>query len=335
MPIPFLLMGCIMVLVSASNDVVSPEMYYADTDHGRPFAKDPDVVRFKGRCLLYYSMRPDPRLGIGIAESDDLTHWHKIGEIEPAGDCEQKGIGAPAALVHAGRVHLFYQTYGNGPKDALCHAVSEDGLHFERNPTNPIFAPSGSWTVGRAIDAEVFLDGDTAYLYGATRDPEMKRQMIFVATAPLAAGFVRDSWTQRCTSPILAPELPWETKCIEAPSIITHDGRYFMFYAGGYNNDPQQIGVAVSPDGLAWKRLSTDPLLPNGPPGSWNHSESGHPGVFVDDDGQAWLFFQGNNDDGKTWYLSKMKIAWDGAGLPYLIRPEDGREYRLQPEKND
>lgn len=330
MLIPLLLTGCILALMGASNDGVVPEMYYSDTDHGRPFAKDPDVVRFKGRCLLYYSMRPDPRLGIGIAESDDLTRWQKISEIEPVGDCEQKGIGAPAALVHEGRVHLFYQTYGNGTKDALCHASSEDGLHFERNPTNPIFAPTGPWTVGRAIDAEVFLEGDTAYLYGATRDPEMKRQMLFVATAPVAGGFARQSWTQRCTGPILAPELPWETKCIEAPSVIMHSGRYFMFYAGGYNNDPQQIGVAVSSDGLTWERLSRKPLLPNGPPGSWNHSESGHPGVFVDDDDQAWLFFQGNNDDGKTWYLSKMKIAWDRSGMPYLIRPEDGREYHLQ-----
>jgi long-subunit acyl-CoA synthetase (AMP-forming) len=58
-----------------------------------------------------------------------------------------------------------------------------------------------------------------------------------------------------------------------------------MFYAGGYNNEPQQIGCAVSTDGIRWKRLSKKPFLPNGAPGSWNASESGHPGVFVDKDG--------------------------------------------------
>ncbi len=102
-----------------------------------------------------------------------------------------------------------------------------------------------------------------------------------------------------------------------------------MFYAGGYNNDPQQIGVAVSEDGLAWERLSGLPLLPNGAEGAWNQSESGHPGVFEDDNGDTWLFFQGNNDKGKTWYLSKMRIAWDKEDLPYLIPPEDGHEFRL------
>ena len=312
-----------------SKKMSLPLMYYAASDHGAPFAKDPSVVRFGGRYLLYYSIRMPGRIGIGIAESDDLTHWRKVGELEPVAEYEQKGVAAPAALVHEGRVHLFYQTYGNKEKDALCHAVSEDGLRFERNASNPIFAPTGDWTVGRAIDAEVFLEGDTAFLYAATRDPDMKQQMLVVATAPIDEGFNRDSWTQRCDAPIIKPELPWETNCIEAPSVLKRNGRFLMFYAGGYNNDPQQIGVAVSEDGISWERLSEEPLLPNGPAGSWNHSESGHPGVFVDEDGTTWLFFQGNNDRGKTWYLSKMRVAWDDDDLPYLIRPEDGHTFYL------
>ena len=76
-----------------------------------------------------------------------------------------------------------------------------------------------------------------------------------------------------------------------------------MFYGGGYNNEPQQIGCAVSDDGVRWTRLSDEPFLPNGAPGEWNASESGHPFAFTDDDGQVHLFFQGNNDMGQTWYL--------------------------------
>ena len=103
-----------------------------------------------------------------------------------------------------------------------------------------------------------------------------------------------------------------------------------MFYAGGYNNEPQQIGCAVSADGVSWTRLSQEPLLPHGDAGEWNASESGHPGVFTDRDGQMHLFFQGNNDNGASWYLSRMKIAWDGTGNPYLIRPGDGRVFQLR-----
>ena len=42
------------------------------------------------------------------------------------------------------------------------------------------------------------------------------------------------------------------------------------------------------------------------------------------------LFFQGNRDDGASWHISKMRIAWDDADLPYLIRPRDGRMFRLR-----
>ncbi|MHC4743903.1 MAG: family 43 glycosylhydrolase [Planctomycetota bacterium] len=311
------------------NKLVGPNKnirLYADTSRGREFCKDPDVVSFKGQYYMYYSIPPyrDGRendgWAVGIARSDDLDTWKRIGEILPAGEYEKKGLAAPAVIVFEGKIHLFYQTYGNGPKDAICHAWSDDGIHFERNRTNPIFAPTGDWTVGRAIDAEVIVDGDSMLLYCATRDPAMKVQMLAVAAAPLDSSFVRESWKQLCDAPILKPELPWEKKCIEAAAVWKHKGKFYMFYAGAYNNQPQQIGCAVSSDGVAWKRLSDKPILPNGKPGEWNSSESGHPGVFVDNDGQTYLFFQGNNDKGKTWYISKMKVVWKN-NKPTLVMP--------------
>jgi hypothetical protein len=58
-------------------------------------------------------------------------------------------------------------------------------------------------------------------------------------------------------------------------------------------------------------------VVPNGPPGSWNSSESGHPYLFQDDDGQDYLFYQGNNTGGKTWHLSVVPIDWkDGRPVP-------------------
>ena len=299
-------------------------MMFADISRkGRPFAKDPAVVRFAGGYWMYYTLpsfgdgRDDDGWAIGIARSDDLETWCKVGEIPPQASYERNGICAPGAIVLGDRVHLFYQTYGNGPKDAICHAVSDDGMHFVRNATNPIFAPAGDWTVGRAIDADVIVHDDRLFLYFATRDPAMRIQMLGVAAAPLDSGFGRTAWTQLCDAPILKPELPWEQECIEAPALCQHGGRFFMFYGGAYNNKPQQIGCATSEDGVHWRRLSDQPFLPNGEPGTWNSSESGHPFVFEDEDGRTFLFFQGNNDMGQTWYLSCREIIWQ-AGLPVL-----------------
>jgi len=320
-----------------SSEPVRPQMMFSDSSRlGRPCAKDPAVVKFDGKYWMYFSLPPhaDRSKGTGwqagVAVSDDLIEWKKAGEIigEPGGP-EAKGLAAPEAIVLDGKVHLFYQTYGNGPKDAICHAVSEDGIHFKRNPTNPIFRPTGDWTVGRAIDAEVFPFEGKLLLYVATRDPAMKIQMLGVAAADLGSDYGRDAWTQLVDAPILKPELPWEQECIEAATLCEHDGLLYMFYAGAYNNKPQQIGVAASRDGVKWTRMSDQPLLPRGAPDEWNHSESGHPGVFVDDDGRGYLFFQGNNDRGKTWFLSKMNLHFDGP-YPYLVRPRDGHEFRLK-----
>lgn len=306
------------VIVLAADGFATPKMYWADsTRTGVPYAKDPSVIKFNGRYLMYFSLPPakDKNVpagwAVGIAESRDLVEWKRIGELLPEQECDKKGLAAPAARVFDGKVHLFYQTYGNGPKDAICHAVSDDGIKFKRDASNPVFHPSGDWTAGRAIDAEVIEFGGKVLLFCATRDPQMKIQMLAVAAADKKSDFGRESWKQLHDGPVLKPELPWETKCIEAPSAIVRDGKLYLFYAGGYNNEPQQIGCASSTDGVNWKRLFNEPLLPNGKPGEWNSSESGHPGVFVDDDGTTYLFYQGNNDKGKTWYLSRVKIGWE------------------------
>lgn len=293
-------------------------MMFGDTSRtGVPFSKDPHVVNFNGRYLMYYSIPPLKDVegsgwNIGIAESNDLMSWEKVGEITPAenADYEKKGLCAPGALVREGKVHLFYQTYGNGRNDAICHAVSDDGIVFERNSTNPIFRPTGDWNCGRAIDAEVCEFKGQYFLYFATRDPDFKVQMLGVAVAPKNTNFNREDWKQAVDAPILYPELPWEKECIEGASITIQKGKMYMFYAGAYNNQPQQVGVAVSKDGLSWKRLFTEPFLPNGKPGEWNESESGHPHIFTDLDGKTYLFYQGNNDKGKSWYLSQKEVFW-------------------------
>lgn len=315
----FLLASC--CLLPGARAQQKPAMYFSDTTRtGRPMAKDPYVVRFKQHYFLYYSIPPGAQQGwgIGIATSTDLTNWRKIGELAPAADYERKGLCAPGALVRGDTLHLFYQTYGNGPHDAICHATSTDGLHFGRDASNPIFHPTGSWTVGRAIDAEVVAFRHRYLLFFATRDPAYKVQLQGLATAAPSAGFGRAAWQQQGSGPVLEPSLPWEKNCVEGASCLRRGKWLYMFYAGGYNNEPQQIGVARSRNGLAWQRLSEQPLLPNGPAGSWNASESGHPDIFQDPvSGRTFLFYQGNRDNGQTWFLSKVEIAWKH-GHPYV-----------------
>ena len=313
-----LLAACLL----AGNLCHAYEFIYGDDSRtGTLFAKDPIVVFHQGRYLMYYSIPPHKSSdwegwNIGIAESDDLKGWRRIGEITPGADYEAKGLCAPGALVRNDTIHLFYQTYGGGRTDAICHAWSTDGLTFERDPSNPIFRPTGAWNCGRAIDAEVVAFRGKYFLYFATRDPQFERQLLGVATAPLGTDFRRSDWTLALDAPILEPQLPWEGKCCEGATVIEYKKKLYMFYAANYNNCPQQIGLAVSNDGIHWQRCSDQPFLRNGLPGDWNESESGHPCVFRDRQGQTHLFYQGNNTHGKHWLLTSVPLKWTASPSP-------------------
>lgn len=320
----FFLLGLLHLSMTISPKAQTPAMYYGDMDvAGRPYAKDPYVIYYQGIYWMYYSVPDEHRKTwyIGIATSNDLVHWQKKGNLKPSLDAvETNGICAPSALIKDGQLHLFYQSYGNGKADAICHAVSDNGIDFKKDPSNPIFRPrSGDWSCGRAIDAEVIAFKGKYFLYYATRDTAYKIQQQGVATTSLNSNFARDTWKEVPGMPMLKPELSWEKNCIEAASCIQVGKQLYMFYAGAYNNEPQQIGVAVSKDGIHWKRLSDQPFLSNGAPGSWNESESGHPKIFKAEDGKYHLFFQGNKDKGKTWFLSSVPVGWNKQG-PYLIK---------------
>ena len=91
-----------------------------------------------------------------------------------------------------------------------------------------------------------------------------------------------------------------------------------MFYAGAYNNEPQQIGVAVSDDGIAWTRLWDEPLLPNGAPGSWNESEWAIRASLWTTMARHTCSFRATMIAAKVAYLSRLRVRWTASGLPYL-----------------
>ena len=295
-------------------------MLFTNTKY-RSFAKDPAVARYNGQYFLYHTiLYPDQKIGIGIAVSSDLENWELAGEVPITQECEQNGIGAPAAFVSRDNVlHLFYQTYGNGKNDAICHASSADGLHFEKDETNPVFHPDDNWCCGRAIDADICYYKNHVWMFYATRDHACRTQKIGCALSYSKSDFSRNKWHQGAEHALLTPELKWEGDCIEAPAVIASGNELFMFYGGSYNCSPQQIGCAVSTDAVHFDRIWTKPFLPCGAEGSWNSCESGHPYVFRDDDGRVYLFYQGTSDKGKTWYISKQEITFNANNRPVLV----------------
>ena len=97
-----------------------------------------------------------------------------------------------------------------------------------------------------------------------------------------------------------------------APAAIERDGKFFLYFGNGGAN----IGVAVSehPTGPFVDALGK-PLITHGTPGVQPAKEMWlfDPGVFVDDDGQAYIYFGGNGDDNvRGAKLGRDMISLDG-----------------------
>lgn len=306
-------------------------MRYGDSSRrGVPFAKDPTVIRQDGRYLMYYSIRSatptavpwmkarDPRQvwHSGIAESEDLVHWKRVADVDVRTLTGERlvGVVAPCVKKIEGKIHMFYQREWPkaGNNGVIWLATSEDGLHFSNVGDEPVFIPRNSWSVARAIDAEVFRVGDELVLLFATRDaPHAQIQMIGMATAPYGSSYDATCWKEITTSgPLLRPVKPWEQHCIEAPTVIRRKDTWYLFYAGAYNHERQMIGLMTSTNGKDFTRVGDGLVLPCGAAGTWNAAESGHPGVFEDDDGRVYLFFQGKDCRDGDYILSCAEVIF-------------------------
>jgi arabinoxylan arabinofuranohydrolase len=110
----------------------------------------------------------------------------------------------------------------------------------------------------------------------------------------------------------------WPEKTIKwakrswAPCAIERDGKFFLYFGNGGSG----IGVVCSTNPVG---PFTDPLgkelISHGTPGVQPSTNMWlfDPGVFIDDDGQAYIYFGGNNDyNVRAGKLNRDMISFDG-----------------------
>ena len=144
--------------------------------------------------------------------------------------------------------HLWYTGYpaDRPPTMALGHATSADGLHWRRDPENPIY--NASWTEDVCV---VRRDG-TFFMFA-----EGRNDIAHELTSPDGR-----HWTERGPLDIrkvdgnpIAPG-PYGT-----PAAWFEDGTWSLYYERG----DQGVWLATSADGKIWKNVRDEPVLKCGP----------------------------------------------------------------------
>lgn len=218
---------------------------------------DPAVLETEGRYYLYTTTSGPA--GFPIRVSDDLVHWTPAGAIFPPGqwpDWMKSDLWAPS--VHrVGQEYLAYYT-ARDRSGRLCVGVARSpspggpfkdlGRPFIRDPRVGMIDP-------------FLLDRDgRLYLYWKGDHNDLRPQ----EPTPIYVQELAADGLERLGEPreILRNDLEWEGALVEAPWVVQHQGRFYLFYSGNaFYDERYALGVAraESPMGPFIKR--GEPIL--------------------------------------------------------------------------
>jgi hypothetical protein len=219
--------------------------------------------------------QPSALLNVAFSRSEDphLQRWSPPTDALPRLPAwAQPGYTwAPAAVHRPGEPYRLYFTARYGFSGRPCIGVAQsptpEGPFVPTSETKPLVCPLGE---GGAIDPSLFRDDDgTEYLLWKTDSnccsgaPAIYLQRLSPDGLALEGPHGADSpWILTDATPLIHRDQPWEGQVVEAPSLIKHAGRYFLFYSGGYYGaSSYAVGYASADRLLGPYQKATAPIL--------------------------------------------------------------------------
>ena len=238
-------------------------------------------------------------------------HYHPVHVIPPAPDIEGYEkvymTDVPTVFQLKGDP-IWYMTFigydGNGYQSFI--AESEDLVHWDNKRLAMGYGPEGEFDHGGVVlGAYLYEDYDIKAprilkkkagkyysLYGAY--PRQGGYELRPGYEGIACSTDGIHWERAKDEPILSVFqedcATWEKDCIYQPWLIEHRGRYYNIYNAA-NGSIEQMGLALSDDLLNWNRHAHNPVIPNGPEGSYNEKFSSDSKIFLDGDHWVSFFF--------------------------------------------
>ena len=239
---------------------------------------DPFILLDNG---TYYAYGTHNRNGIEYYTSDDLKQWRRGGVALHKNDSYgEKWFWAPEVHLVNGVYYMFYTA-----EERCCVATSTSPrgpfVQAERMPMIDDF---------KNIDNTLFIDDDgTPYMFYVRVGSPFKI---------CAVELERDLQTVKAetTTVCITPTQSWEKRLgrvNEGPSIIKHNGLYYMLYSGnGYKSHEYGIGCAVAKSIKGpWRKSQLNPILQM--PGDL--VGVGHGAPFYDKKGRLHYVFHAHN----------------------------------------
>jgi hypothetical protein len=151
-------------------------------------------------------------------------------------------------LFEDGTYHLWYTGYNDDKSSDrfLGHATSPDGIHWNRDPNNPLL--TGSWVE----DMCVVRDGER-YIMFAEGKADVAHSLVSTD---------RVHWTEQGPLDIRYEDgKPLRPGPYGTPTVWVEGGTWYLFYERG----DQGVWLATSKDRRVWTNVQDEPVLALGP----------------------------------------------------------------------
>jgi beta-xylosidase len=246
---------------------------------------DPGAILVDGTWYAYGTNNTSQN--VPILTSPDLVTWTPAGDALPeVGKWAERGnTWAPEVIAADGGYLLYYtarSTAANLQCIGVARAESPEGP-FVDDAAEPLICQADE---GGSIDASPYADedgtlwlhwkndgnhiGEPTHLYGSKLSPDGRS---------LEGKSVR----------LLTNEAPWEAHVIEAPQLVRHDGKLFLFYsANAFDKDVYAMGYAECDGPLGpCRKAAENPILHTTPAAAG----PGHSFLVTTPAGESWLLY--------------------------------------------
>ena len=254
------------------------------------------------------------RTGRGQASAEYRTPF-KYGKLVLAASSEVgafdcKTVDCPFVFHHHGQFYMAYVGWdGTGYQTGLAVSMNlidwqKKGCVLRRDPSSPItrYNVAMNWIVRqnelRSVGELKKVNGKFLGVYHAYPNPGLEE-----GPAVIGLCWSDDLLHWELGDLCLRPEdgTDWERGGLYKPCLLEHQGAYYLFYNAKTRERPwrEQTGVATSSDLKDWQRYAGNPILPNGPAGSWDERFASDPCVLLN--GTEWaMYYYGFDAKGKA-----------------------------------
>ncbi|MET0423792.1 MAG: glycoside hydrolase family 43 protein [Actinoplanes sp.] len=303
-----LLGGCSAAETPEAPETVETALTFTNPVHSANFP-DPGALRAGATWYAYGTNGPDGN--VPVLTSPDLVTWTPAGDALPqVGKWAEPG-NTWAPEVSAGPAegtYLLYYTARSTATGRQCLGVATataPGGPFVDDATEPLVCQAGE---GGSIDASPFTDeSGERWLYWKN-DGNAIGQPTYLYGARLSAdGRKLDGEPKR----LLRNDADWEAHVIEAPQMVRHDGKLYLFYsANAFDRDVYALGYATCEGPLGpCRKAAENPILRSSPAAAG----PGHGFLVTTPAGESWLLYHawppsavGSVEPGRQLWLDRV-----------------------------